>query len=529
MTRRGAQRSLVCVVLGGMLAAASSANGAETCETSSANYITSVVNQAKVCLTRLVPAGRTCENKNRQPDRKAQKVTELCPGGAAAVPPLTCAARQALLTAGLAYGSLAGNGFTHVCVLSTCGNALTEPPAEQCDDGNMTAGDGCSPSCQLESAQCLDLCAGVLSVPGTTVKAELFASGLDNPLLVTAAPRDVSRVFIVEQPGTIRIVKFGQLLGTPFLDVSSLVSGGFEQGLLGLAFDPDYANNGRFYVNYTDLSGDTVISRFQVSANPDIASPTETMLLTFTQPFANHNGGHLAFGPDGYLYIASGDGGSGGDPMNNGQSINTLLGKLLRIDVSGALYTSPSSNPFFGATPGLDEIWAYGLRNPWRFSFDRSNGDLYIGDVGQGSWEEIDYQLAASAGGENYGWRIVEGNGHCFNPPMGCVQTGLTLPIHEFSHGVGPVCGGSVTAGHVYRGCKMPDLHGTYFYGDYCLEFIRTFKVMGGVATNHQDVTAQLESGGVDINSITSLGEDARGELYICDQAGDVFKVVPGP
>jgi len=336
----------------------------------------------------------------------------------------------------------------------------------------------------------------------------------------------VSRIFIVEKTGRIKIVKWSTLLPTAFLDIHTKVSGGGEQGLLGLAFHPDYANNGRFFVDYTDTTGDTVVAEYHVSADANIADPAETVILHVAQPFANHNGGDVTFGPDGYLYIALGDGGSGGDPQGNGQNTNTLLGKLLRIDVNNASpYSSPATNPFFGATPGLDEIWAYGLRNPWRFSFDRVNGDLYIADVGQDRYEEVDYQLASSLGGENYGWNIVEGNGHCYSPSSGCNQSGLTAPILDYDHSQG--C--SITGGYVYRGCKMPDLRGTYFYGDYCTAFIRTLQVVSGAATNLQDRTADLAAGGGSINSISSFGEDARGELYICDLGGQVFKIVPSP
>lgn len=496
---------------------------AETCEGASASFVATVIMGARSCLTKDVPAGRSCSRRNRPLDRRAGIVTTLCPAGT--VERLACTARQGILAAGLPYASLTGTGFGYICTTSSCGNGVTEPP-EQCDDANVTNGDGCSATCQLEGGACTDVCAGVVPVSGTSIRAERVATGLSQPLFVTAPPRDTTRVFIIEQGGRIRILKFGTLLTTPFLDISALVSGGGEQGLLGLAFHPNYVDNGRFFVNYTDTGGDTVVAEYRVSANPDVADAgSAEILLQISQPFSNHNGGQVSFGPDGFLYIASGDGGSGGDPLDNGENINTLLGKLLRIDVdNGTTYVSPPTNPFFGAVPGLDEIWAYGLRNPWRFSFDRLNGDLYVADVGQGSWEEINWRPASSTGGENYGWDIMEGL-HCYEPPSACVQTGLTLPVLEYDHGQG--C--SVTGGYVYRGCRMPDLAGTYFYADYCDAWVRTLAMSGGVATNLQDRTAELEMGGVDLNTITSFGEDARGELYITDQGGEVFKIVPGP
>jgi cysteine-rich repeat protein len=509
---------VVCVI------GSTAAGAVETCESASAKYETVVLSNAQYCLTYLAPRGRSCASRNRVPNSVAARVTARCPSGT--LQRLVCTARLAISSAGLAYDSLSATGFTHLCSSAACGNGVTEP-GEQCDDGNIVNGDGCSATCQYETNTCSDLCAGVVPASGTAIKAVRVASGLSSPLLATAPPRDVSRVFIVEQTGRIRVLKWGTLLPVPFLDIHTKIASGGERGLLGLAFHPNYATNGRFFVDYTDLSGNTVVSQYQVSANPDVAGTTETIVLQVTQPFANHNGGHLAFGPDGYLYIALGDGGSGGDPQGNGQNINTLLGTLLRIDVDGTPpYVSPATNPFFGATPGLDEIWAYGLRNPWRFSFDRSAGDLYIGDVGQGRFEEVDYQPAGSGGGQNYGWNVVEGDGHCYPSGTGCDQTGMTLPILEYNHTQG--C--AITGGYVYRGCAMPDLRGTYFYGDYCTAFIRSFRVVGGVATDQQDRTADLApGGGLSISSISSFGEDARGELYICDLGGAVFKIVPGP
>jgi cysteine-rich repeat protein len=408
-----------------------------------------------------------------------------------------------------------------------CGNGVADG-TEECDDGGTTSGDGCSATCQLENAS--GLCAGVPTVSGTALDSVLVQGGLTRPLFVTAPPLDTNRIFIVEQDGFVRIVKNGSLLATPFIDVSGANSCCGEQGLLGLAFAPDYETSGVFYLSYTNNSGDSELRRYTVSGNPDVANPTGTLVLTVDQPFANHNGGNIVFGPDGYLYYGLGDGGGGGDPEENAQDLTTLLGKLLRIDVNAPTYTTPPSNPFVGVA-GLDEIWAYGLRNPWRWSFDRGTGDLYIGDVGQGSVEEVDVQPASSGGGENYGWDVFEGRA-CLEPTPPATScpsppTGFTLPVLEYSHSQG--C--SVTGGYVYRGCRMPDLRGTYFYSDYCSGFIRTFKgVSGGVAQNQQDRTVDVGTGG----GVSSFGEDARGEMYIVDYGngtpgqGEVYRIVPG-
>jgi len=370
--------------------------------------------------------------------------------------------------------------------------------------------------------------------PLTTVRV---ASGLVRPIGVFHAPGDTDRIFIIEKQGRIRILKNGALLSTPFLDVDSITGGGTssfsEQGLLGLAFHPDYANNGLFYINHTNNSGSTVIAEYSVSANPDIADAnSRRQLLVIAQPFSNHNGGWIEFGPDGYLYIGMGDGGSAGDPGNRAQDItNQLLGKILRIDVDGnnssnGQYGIPASNPFVGTT-GDDEIWAYGLRNPWRNAFDRETGDLWIADVGQNAWEEIDFQPASSSGGENYGWRCYEGS-VAFNT-SGCgPSSNYVFPIHVYSHSQG--C--SVTGGRVYRGCRMPENHGAYFFADYCSSNIWSLRYDGHNVFDFQNRTAELApGGGLNITSITSFGEDANGELYICDQnGGEVFMIVPdGP
>jgi len=415
-------------------------------------------------------------------------------------------------------------------VIATCGNGIVEG-AEGCDDGNTADGDGCSAACRLESSAAI--CSGVPSVAGTAITSVRVAAGLTKPLHVTAPPLDPSRVFVVEQGGTIRIIKNGILQPKPFLDVSRRVACCEERGLLSLAFHPDYAHNGRFFVYYTAPNGDLTIARYTVSAVPDLADPaSEKILLTIPHPtYGNHNGGQLAFGPDGYLYAATGDGGGGGDPQEHGQSLTTLLGKQLRIDVDvddKPYRAVPAGNPFPDAGDPYDLIWAYGLRNPWRFSFDRGTGDLYIGDVGQDTLEEVDVQTAGS-GGANYGWHVFEG-GNCFDPdPLAqCPSppTGYTMPVLQYDHGEG--C--SVIGGFVYRGCALPDLRGTYFYSDYCSAFVRTFSgVMGGEAQSPADRTADVHpAGGPTIDSVTSFGEDARGELYVVDQDGEVFKIVPG-
>jgi glucose/arabinose dehydrogenase len=372
----------------------------------------------------------------------------------------------------------------------------------------------------LTAAAILGLrCENGVAPPAGDVAArlELIAQGLDFPVDLAAPPGD-SRLFIVEKTGKIRIVKDGAVLAGPFLDLSSLVSGGGEQGLLGLAFHPQYAANGTFVVDYTDRSGNTVVARYHVSSNPDIADPASgNILLPVTQPYSNHNGGAVAFGPDGYLYISLGDGGSGGDPQNHGQDRTDLLGSLLRIDPdNGNPYNIPASNPYAQSTRFRREIWNYGLRNPWRFSFDRQTGDLYIADVGQGELEEIDVAPAGSAGGENYGWRIMEGRS-CYNASR-CNASGLVLPVLQYSHADG--C--SVTGGFVYRGQAIPDLEGTYFYSDYCSGWIRSFKYRNGVATEQRSWPDLNPRG-----SVTSFGQDAQGELYVLVSGGNVYRIVP--
>ncbi len=361
----------------------------------------------------------------------------------------------------------------------------------------------------------------------TTVRV---ASGLKRPLFLCSPPGDLERLFIVQQGGRIAILRGGKILPRPFLDLSSKISSGGERGLLGLAFHPGYRKNGFFFVNYTERTrGDTVVERYRVSpSNPDLADPSSGVrVIRISQPFSNHNGGMLAFGPrDGYLYIATGDGGGAFDPNNNAQNGGSLLGKILRIDVDrGRPYAIPPSNPFRGPGNPRDEIWALGLRNPWRFSFDRALGDLYIADVGQSSVEEVDFQPASSKGGENYGWRCMEGRSCTGRTGCTCNSPLLTLPIHQYTHALG--C--SITGGYVYRGCAIPGLGGTYFFADYCSRRIWSFRVSGGKISGFKERTTELApGGGLSIGSISSFGEDATGELYLLDlQGGEVFKIVP--
>jgi glucose/arabinose dehydrogenase len=346
---------------------------------------------------------------------------------------------------------------------------------------------------------------------------QLIARGFASPLDLQAPAGD-GRLFVVEQGGRIRIFRSGAILGTPFLDISGRISSGGERGLLGLAFHPSYATNGRFYVNYTDPSGDSHVSEFKVSANADVADAgSERELLFVKQPFANHNGGGLAFGNDGFLYAGFGDGGSGGDPLGNGQSLATPLGKMLRVDVDRPAI--PMDNPFANRSGAVPSIWAYGLRNPFRFSFDRATGDLYIGDVGQARVEEVDVGLASRHGGENYGWNVTEGS-QCFEPASGCDKSGITLPVAEYGHGDG--C--SIVGGVVYHGCRLPGYAGTYFYSDYCGAFVRSFRLVSGQATDARDWTAALGRG---LDRPTSFGTDFEGEFYIVDQDGEIYKIVP--
>jgi glucose/arabinose dehydrogenase len=349
------------------------------------------------------------------------------------------------------------------------------------------------------------------------------ASGLSRPLLLAHAGDGSGRLFVLEQSGTIQVIADDVLLETPFLDVSGVISqealgGGYtERGLLGLTFHPDYADNGYFFINYTDRDGSSVIARYTVSADdPNRADPDSAhQLLYLSQPYGNHNGGHMAFGPDGYLYVALGDGGSAGDPQGNGQDPTTLLGTILRLDVdTDEGYLVPDDNPFVDSDTARPEIWAWGLRNAWRFAFDRDTGDLYIADVGQNEWEEVNYQPADSPGGENYGWNAYEGT-HVYSDDEPASE--VVMPILEYDHSSG-WC--SITGGYVYRGEDIPGLQGYYLYGDWCTGTI-------WAAEQNDDGTwstmISLESG----REINSFGEDEAGELYLLDNDGSVLRFAP--
>jgi glucose/arabinose dehydrogenase len=359
------------------------------------------------------------------------------------------------------------------------------------------------------------------TLPGNpAIQLELVAGGLIDPVNVANAGDGSNRLFVVERTGTIRVVQDGQVLPDPFLDISARMKIDFlEQGLLGLAFHPDYAANGRFFVDLTDRGGDTRVVEFRVSADPDRADPAPVRtVLTVAQPFSNHNGGLIAFGPDGMLYVGMGDGGSGGDPQGNAQDRGSLLGKLLRIDVDGAApYAVPGDNPFVGEAGARGEVWAYGLRNPWRFAFDRGTGDLYVADVGQNRLEEVN-AVAGAGRGLDYGWDVMEGD-ECFEPPEGCQTAGRTLPVVVYDHGDG--C--SVTGGHVYRGSAIPDLRGTYFYSDFCSGFVRSFRFAAGAATDERSWPELRPSEG----GVSSFGEDAAGEIYLTTSGGAVYRIVP--
>jgi glucose/arabinose dehydrogenase len=344
-----------------------------------------------------------------------------------------------------------------------------------------------------------------------------FVSGLSTPVDFQTPDDGSGRIFIVQQSGTIRIISGGSLLPTPFLDISSRINfDGAEQGLLGLAFHPSYSQNKRFYLNYDRLSGgqiQTVIAEYQLTADPNAADPaSERILLTVNQPFTNHKGGQMAFGPDGFLYIAFGDGGSGGDPMGNAQNRGTLLGKIARIGVdppftSGLQYVIPADNPFVG-TSDRGEIWAYGFRNPWRFSFDKGGTRLFVADVGQDKFEEIDLVQK----GLNYGWNTMEGS-HCFSPATGCNMSGLTLPIVDYDHSEGV----TVIGGYVYHGTAIASLAGAYIFGDFSNGKIWELTESSGTWTR----TQLLNSG----KNMSAFGQDAAGELYVVDYSGSVFKI----
>ncbi|MBI3355886.1 MAG: PQQ-dependent sugar dehydrogenase [Nitrospirae bacterium] len=361
--------------------------------------------------------------------------------------------------------------------------------------------------------------AGLAETDRTTARQTMVAltpivtDGLESPVFLTHAGDGSERLFVVEQPGRIRVLERGVLLSTPFLDITERVLSGGEQGLLGLAFHPDYRRNGCFFVNYNRKSdGATVLAEYRRGAVPTQASRDERVLMVVPQPYANHNGGMVVFGPDGYLYIGRGDGGSGGDPDNRAQNPHELLGKILRIDVDhGDLYGIPSDNPF-AKEGGLPEIFAFGLRNPWRFSFDAKTGELWVADVGQNKWEEIDLVIR----GGNYGWRVMEGF-HCFDPALFCQTTGLRLPLLEYPHEKGRC---SVIGGYVYRGSQLAFIKGDYLYGDFCTGEIFRYRKTGN-DSDWRDPQLLLKTNRL----ISSFGEDESGELYVVDHKGGIYQL----
>ncbi|MGB8251989.1 MAG: PQQ-dependent sugar dehydrogenase [Anaerolineaceae bacterium] len=412
-------------------------------------------------------------------------------------------------------------------------NHTSTPPAISVQNGNNPT--------QQTSVTSARIAPDAPAITWPSISLTEVISGLDRPVQFTHAGDGSGRLFVVEKTGRIKIY-LNNIYQSTFLDIHSKVSTASEQGLLSVVFPPAYATSGRFYIYYTNLAGDTVIARYLVSTDPNLAdAASEVILLTVDQPYANHNGGQMAFGPDGYLYIGMGDGGSAGDPGNRAQNPGELLGKILRIDVkqpdatvlpagshhfffpailrSGVdmLYRIPPDNPFIN-TPGYrPEIWALGLRNPWRFSFDRATGDLYIADVGQDTWEEVDFQPSTSAGGENYGWRILEGT-HCYNPPSGCIPpAAYSAPILEYAHGTNDTNGCSITGGFVYRGSTYPLLQGIYFYGDFC-----TGKIWGAVNNSGWQETLLTTAP----FPISTFGESENGEIYVADFGnGKIFQI----
>jgi glucose/arabinose dehydrogenase len=355
------------------------------------------------------------------------------------------------------------------------------------------------------------------SLDDVRLQLQPVASGLASPVHLSAPAGD-ARLFVVEQVGRIRVVKGGQLLTTPFLDITAKVLSGGERGLLSIAFDPQYATNGFFYVYYTSRpNGDIVVERYGGTVGADVAGSVATPVISIPHPnFSNHNGGLVTFGPDGMLYLGTGDGGSGGDPNGNGQNQNVLLGKLLRLDVRTLPYAIPATNPFVGVAGKRGEIWAYGLRNPWRFAFDRgtSPATLYVADVGQNQYEEVN-AVASTAPGVNYGWVVMEGL-HCYPSGDACSRAGLTLPVLEYSHASG-AC--SITGGYVYRGSAIPELTGQYFYSDYCSGGLSSMSGGTGPAVTSRTWSVP------DVGNVLSFGEDSAGELYVLSANGTVYRI----
>jgi hypothetical protein len=354
-------------------------------------------------------------------------------------------------------------------------------------------------------------------VPVPELAANLVMGGFSHPLFVTSPPGDSHRLFVVERTGTIRIIKDGVLLPRPFLDITGKVDDGVEQGILGMAFPADYATRRIFVLHYVDPNIDVRISRWHVaSAAADVADTTEDRLLRVPQPIGDHNGGMVAFGRDGYLYASIGDGGCCGDPDGHGQDRSELLGSLIRIDVPATGdFRVPPSNPWATSVEIARELWNYGLRNPWRFSFDRSTGDLYLADVGDGSREEVNVIPHTSHGGENLGWRITEGLECYLGGP--CDASGITQPVLDYGHDQG--C--AVMGGYVYRGAAIPALRGTYFYADFCGGWVRSFRWKNGQASERKEYPGLLPAG----SNPNSFGEDAAGELYLTTEQGDLYRI----
>lgn len=429
---------------------------------------------------------------------------------------------------------------------AVCGDGVALFP-EECDDGNVSSGDGCDAECRLELGG--DVCAGITSTDTTEYRGVLAADGLDNPIGIAGPPLDPYRMVVLEQRGMLRLLRRTadgfEVAEEPFLDLTAQVifsSGNDERGLLGIAFHPNYEENGWFFLNYScrrggcpgdATQGTSVISRFNRDPeSPDRADPSsERILLVVPQRFPNHNGGHLAFGPDGMLYIGMGDGGFREDPDETGQRDDTILGKMLRVDVDvpdSPFWRVPPDNP--NPVEGeLGLIWAKGLRNPWRYSFDRANGDLYIADVGQDTFEEVSVQPGDSQGGENYGWDIFEAD-FCHEPdpapmcPMGAAADEFVFPVHQYGRGEGV----SITGGFVYRGCVLDSLNGTYLFSDFIFSGIRSFVLVDGEATEVGEITDAIEvDDGRQIQAVSSYGEDARGEIYILDRTGEIFFLAP--
>ena len=375
----------------------------------------------------------------------------------------------------------------------------------------------------------------------------LIADGYKKPVFITSYPNNAKLLYIVEQAGLIKIINDGKKLSRPFFDINKRVVNpnrpGDERGLLGFAFHPNHTNNGKFYINYMDNDGNTIISEFSTNSELRANHKSERIILKLKQPYGNHNGGDIQFGPDGYLYISIGDGGKAGDPLNAGQDLSSLFGKIIRIDIEQKPYGIPKSNPFFGQKDKREEIWAWGLRNVWRFSFDKQTGDKYLADVGQNKWEEVNFEPASSKGGLNYGWRIMEAN-HCYDPKENCPTEGLIKPIIEYPNDANhpafafriieelsfsetDVEGCSVTGGYVYRGQKIKSMQGQYIFGDYCSGNIWTLKVVNGKAINFKNRTEEINIGGGEFTTyISSFGQDSDGEIYIIDYNGGIYKLI---